>query len=447
MKEQYDQEYNGDQEIVYRDVLHERNKCKFTQAKINYFFVTNVLYLSYDGLTDALGQSQVLPYLQGLAKLNYRITIVSLEKPMAYNAQAAIISQNMEKYGIQWVPVTYQVKPGIKNKYSNNRALKKAVSKVLDKQKIDFIHARSYPASLVAMKAAEKNKLPFIFDMRGFWADERVEGKIWNLKKPHHRVLYRYFKKKEKTLLAGSAHIVSLTQAAKNYMVNHFGRQTTEDKITVIPCCADLDHFILAPKNTVLRQQLGITDEQKVILYLGSVGTWYLLDEMIDFFNVFRKKHPGAVFLVVTQHHHDYVYHAFDKKQIGHEAYKVVSATRQEVPAYVACADAGLFFVRPGFSKTASSPVKMAELAGCGLPVFANTGIGDVDLDAKKTNELIIVDAFNETAYLSSIQKFAQLRHSPEAARQFALDNYSLEKGIDLYRKVYESMNSNRKAD
>ena len=29
---------------------------------------SRVLYISYDGMTDALGQSQVLPYLCGLAQ-------------------------------------------------------------------------------------------------------------------------------------------------------------------------------------------------------------------------------------------------------------------------------------------------------------------------------------------------------------------------------------------
>ena len=39
-----------------------------------------VLYISYDGMTDPLGQSQVLPYLEGLAKKNYAITLISFEK-------------------------------------------------------------------------------------------------------------------------------------------------------------------------------------------------------------------------------------------------------------------------------------------------------------------------------------------------------------------------------
>ena len=35
------------------------------------------LYISYDGMTDPLGRSQVLPYLEGLAKRGHEITLVS----------------------------------------------------------------------------------------------------------------------------------------------------------------------------------------------------------------------------------------------------------------------------------------------------------------------------------------------------------------------------------
>ena len=40
----------------------------------------NVMYISYDGLTDPLGRSQILPYLEKLAALGHLIHIVSLEK-------------------------------------------------------------------------------------------------------------------------------------------------------------------------------------------------------------------------------------------------------------------------------------------------------------------------------------------------------------------------------
>jgi hypothetical protein len=40
----------------------------------------HILYITYDGLTDFLGQSQVLPYILGLEEKGYRFSILSFEK-------------------------------------------------------------------------------------------------------------------------------------------------------------------------------------------------------------------------------------------------------------------------------------------------------------------------------------------------------------------------------
>ena len=45
--------------------------------------MTKILYLSYDGMTDPLGQSQVLPYLTNLDN-DREIHIISCEKASAF---------------------------------------------------------------------------------------------------------------------------------------------------------------------------------------------------------------------------------------------------------------------------------------------------------------------------------------------------------------------------
>ena len=40
----------------------------------------HILFVSYDGMTDSLGQSQVLPYIREISKKDYRYTLISFEK-------------------------------------------------------------------------------------------------------------------------------------------------------------------------------------------------------------------------------------------------------------------------------------------------------------------------------------------------------------------------------
>ena len=43
-----------------------------------------VLFISYNGMLDPLGQSQVIPYLRELAKRGVRFTLLSFERPDAF---------------------------------------------------------------------------------------------------------------------------------------------------------------------------------------------------------------------------------------------------------------------------------------------------------------------------------------------------------------------------
>ena len=58
----------------------------------------NVLYISYDGMTDTLGQSQVLSYLIPLSKKGVIIHIISFEKPELYLSKKEIVIDKTKRY-------------------------------------------------------------------------------------------------------------------------------------------------------------------------------------------------------------------------------------------------------------------------------------------------------------------------------------------------------------
>ena len=61
-----------------------------------------ILYISYDGITDPLGQSQILPYIIGLTK-NYKFHIISFEKPNRFKRRKMKFSKSvslMKFFGI-----------------------------------------------------------------------------------------------------------------------------------------------------------------------------------------------------------------------------------------------------------------------------------------------------------------------------------------------------------
>ncbi len=400
----------------------------------------NVLYLTYDGLTDPLGQSQIIPYMQGMASLGYSITIISCEKTDRLEKDGSVIQSLLQQFGIQWQPVLYSNVIPVVSQLTTLHRLYKAAKKLLQQKNYSIIHCRSTLPAMVGYRLKKQFSIPLIFDMRGFWAEERVEGNIWPQNKILYRSIYKYILKQEKMLLAESDHIISLTNAGKQIMLN----QQVKKPISVIPCCADFQHFnpetISANASLELRRKLSIPDDAFVLIYTGSIGTWYLLDEMMQFFKEFVSAHENSFFLLITREKHELINTAAQKAKAPLSKIKMASAGRNEMPLYLSLANASIYFIKPGFSKQASSPVKQGEALSMGIPVITNSGIGDSD-DIIFTNNFGWVLQLNSD-YGKAIQEIKSTPTDRGEIRRKSHEILSLDSGIEKYLKVYKSVTS-----
>ena len=142
------------------------------------------LYISYDGMTDPLGQSQVIPYLEGLAREGFVITLLSFEKKSPFQKHHVEIAEQLENAGIRWEVIKYSKKPPVFSTVFDLLRMKRKAYTLHKKENFRIIHCRSYISAFVGLWMKRKFGTRFIFDMRGFWSDERVEGGIWNLRNP-----------------------------------------------------------------------------------------------------------------------------------------------------------------------------------------------------------------------------------------------------------------------
>ncbi len=403
------------------------------------------IFVSIDGMTDPLGQSQVLPYLVGLASKGNKIGIVSCEKKGNWKLHHKIIEKITSEANISWDYSFYKTGKPFISQQQNFKSLKKIVfRKIKDTESQTILHCRSYLAGLIGLKAKQKFNTGFIFDMRGFWADERIEGGIWKKSSPIGAYLYKYFKKKEKEMLVNSDAIISLTNKAKSIILN-WNLGINDSKITVIPCCADLDHF---SKNNIEEKQF-ITFQSKfpqlknkfVLSYVGSLGTWYMADEMLEFFKVLSDK-IDSHFLIITKDSEELVHKAAIKHHVSLDKVTVISSSRAEMPYYISLSSASLFFIRPSFSKSASSPTKMGELLSMQVPVVTNAGVGDVDSIIDETKCGVIVSNFNKREYQQAVSDLLENRNLYMSNTVTAASSYfSLQDGIEKYASVYNSFN------
>jgi glycosyltransferase involved in cell wall biosynthesis len=399
------------------------------------------LYISYDGLTDPLGQSQILPYLEGLSKYEFQFFVLSVEKRRRYHTEKETVKNITDAAGIKWTPLWFTSKPPLLSKVYDRWKLKYNALKLFKQEKFDMIHCRSYIAAEIGLLFKRKFGTKFLFDMRGFWADEKKDSS-WNISNPIFKAVYKYYKKKEKQYLQYSDYIISLTEAGKKEMMT-WSSYNPSTPISVIPTCTDMGLFSLTSKEQKKnsRQNLGISNGTLVISYLGSVGTWYMLDEMLILFRTIKKKYQDAIFLFVTPTDKNLIAHTIDKLELNPKDFIIVKARRLEVPFLVKASDINVSFIRPVYSKISSSPTKLGEVLSMGIPVICNGGVGDVEEIVRNTASGYVVKNFTEDEFDKAIAAIpGLLNKSSSDIRDRAEDMFSLKKGIQLYLKSYQSI-------
>jgi glycosyltransferase involved in cell wall biosynthesis len=401
----------------------------------------NTLYITFDGLSDPLGRSQILPYLIGIAQAGFAITILSCEKEQALKLEKEKIDSLIKDLPIKWSYILYDQAGGFLSKISHVKQLKSLARTIVATNKIELTHCRSYLASLIGLELKIKSHIPFVFDMRGYWADERFDGNIWHRSNLLHQLFYTYFKRKEKQFIHHSDAIVSLTNAAKTDLANRFPNDLIELKTEVIPCCTNTELF---DRQSIQKQVAidGVNKDDLLLVYTGSIGTWYYTQEMIDCVAEWRKLIPNIKLLILTKDRNEInvILSNYSKEIV--EIIKVESASYQDVPFYLARANAAIFFIKPAYSKIASSPTKMAECWAMNLPIITNVGIGDNDLYFKTHHGGVLVDSFDVEAYRKACLSFLNELPLNHNYRKIACDHFDTRLAIKKYITIYNKLSS-----
>jgi len=395
-------------------------------------------------MTDPLGQSQALPYIIGLTKKGYSFTLVSCEKEERFESNKNIITAICESNKIDWQPIFYTKRPPILSTVWDIYKLNKKVKQLHKEKQFSLIHCRSYITALVGLGFKQKYNVPFLFDMRGFWADERVDGNIWDKSKFPFSIVYNYFKRKETQFINDADAVVSLTHEGKREILSWKKTSINTNKITVIPTCADLSLFdyntIPSEEQKETKANLKLKETDFILTYLGSLGTWYLVEEMVDFFTTLKKIKPTAKFVIYTADDFEIVTKIIAYKKLDINDFRFKKLNRKAVPVHLSIADLSVSFIQPSFSKKASSPTKMGEILGMGIPMICNGNVGDVASIINENNCGYIIHDFSEESYTKAINQLEKEKLDKTKLRSAAKAIFSLEKGILSFEKVYKNI-------
>jgi glycosyltransferase involved in cell wall biosynthesis len=405
------------------------------------------LYICYFGLCEPLVQTQVLPYLEELAKGGIRVTLLTFEPELRRNWDGQRIAGKREELaakGIEWHCLGYHKRPSAiataLDIFNGVRFVRKNIDAY------DVLHGRVHVATLMGALARKlsRHKPKLIFDIRGFFPEEYTDAGVW----PDNGFLYKTAKRVERWLMKQADGFVVLTHAARDIL---FGPNSsiphsilrTPHAIEVIPCCVDLERRFASVGDRLrneMREKLGVQD-RLVIAHLGALGGLYLTREIVEFLAAARTVYPTTFAMFLTQTDPSEVVALLGKGGIAPADYFVRRVAADDVPTHLAAADVGLSFVKATFATQSRSPTKIPEYLAAGLPVIANAGVGDVDSLINDNDVGVLLDRFDRDSYLDSVERFRSLGDIAKRCRETAKREFDLKTvGGPRYRRLYENL-------
>ena len=391
--------------------------------------IKKVLYISPDGILEPLGDSQVLKYLEKLSA-NFSIILVSYEKSVDLSNLRKLeeIKSRCKASNIEWKYKKYRQEIFIASQACNILNFIFFPLFVMMRHKISLIHIRSYMPGLCIPLLSIIFRFKFIFDMRGFWADEKHDRLGWK----KESAKYIFFKKLEKYLLKRADAIVTLTHGSKKYINQHFKKPLRQ--IFVIRTCVDFKEFKLPNKPL---EKNGL-----VIGYLGTIDTAYDFDKFLLLIKDLRKYNDSMEIHFLTKASRSQIEPYLIKNGLGDLKYSNQYLGRDELSEAIVKFDILAFCLKSNFSILASMPTKIGESLACGIPILCNPFNEDIVqiIEHGRVGEIYdFIEPFSQERYEKLLIKIKSNTIS-DLCNEFSRKEFSLESGALSYKEIYQSI-------
>ncbi len=409
---------------------------------------SHIVYLSFDGLLEPLGYSQVARVIMELAKRGRcRFTICSLEKPVdrRHKTREEALQSRLRQYHVRWRRASWSDGGSALDVARNMRSMAALVQAVIEEDGADLLHARSYVAASVARRIGARFGIPYLFDTRGFWVDERIERGEWfdGLLRAEAARLW------EQRLYADAAGAVTLTHlAAREIRSQRLGPWPAHRPLSVIPTCVDYGEFGLgglcsAGEDSEVFEE--VLRAPLVVGYVGAVNPAYRLEESLRLFDHVLARRPDAHLLCLTRNS-PALLSKIEATRLPSDHVTVTAVEHAAMPAWLAHVDWGLLLRDIGPEERAylgAMPTKLGEFFASGVrPVY--WGLSDeVRGWVQKARSGYVIKRCDEEGLRKAADHIAstpRCLHTLWGARWRTQSHFGLAAGVEAYEEIYDRL-------
>jgi glycosyltransferase involved in cell wall biosynthesis len=301
----------------------------------------------------------------------------------------------------------------------------------------DVVIATS-PQLLVGLSGwflARCKRVPFVFEVRDLWPESLAAvgmGESGSL-------LYRVLARIAGFLYRHSDHIVVVTPAFEDYLVEHWS--APREKISVIENGVETDLF--APGvATTLRRALG-AEEKFIVSYVGTMGMAHGLETIIQAAAQLRETNPGIVFLMLGEGAEKERMMAMAREHSLRNLRFVDQQPREKIPGFISASDACLVLLKKADVFKTVIPSKMLEFMSCARPVILGVD-GQARAILEESKGGITIEPENAEALANAVRHLAANRDIAcelgKNGREYVVRKFSRSQTAGKYIRTLEKL-------
>ena len=291
---------------------------------------------------------------------------------------------------------------------------KKIIKKIVEENKIDIIWLYSVASNgMQSVKVAKELNIPII--------QRQLDVTYELVKVP---LLKQLTKKYEKFVTSNVSKVLCSAPPLVNYAIELGAK---ENNVEYFPLGFDPQVFKPMIKDQQLAHDLGISDNDKVILFVGTIYEFSGLENIIRNFEIIKNKIKDVKLLIIGGgEDFEKIKSLVNQKKLGSNVILTSFKPQHEIPKFISLADVCISSFEINKITDSIIPIKIFEYLACGKPVLSTPLKGTMVLLSKEDFGIIY------SPYDSFVENLSDLLVNTEKLEELG------NKGLDYVIKNHD---------
>jgi len=370
-----------------------------------------------------------------LSKKGHNVFIIDCQDTKNKNLCSGFKTETISNYSRIYddVSITLIHPPSILikglNRISHFFSCKKIIKQTIIENKIDIILLYGAVTNgIQTIQIAKELKIPVVYRVLDI-----SHGLIGI------QIIKNLAKQYENKVLSNSTKVLATTPALSRYAIEMGAKKEVVESFNL---GINIHDFRPLEKNLEFAESLGISDDDNVIVFIGTIYPFAGLVELISNFEQIEEKNPNTKLLIVGGGpHYNELHKLVIKKKLESKVILTNFKPQKELPKYISLADICINPFQINYITNRILPTKILEYLACGKPVLSTPLAGTKELLPDEKYGILYSTSENFAKTISTLLLDKnRLKQVGRQACEYAQKNHDWEILSDQLVEKFESI-------